>query len=220
MKQIVSMARLTGQLEKMFRVLNADFFNGELEMPVITVSPTLKAYAHYTPWNAWESKETPKREINVSSLYLNRELILTVSSLLHEMCHMYNDTVLNIQDTSRQGYYHNAAFKKTAEAHGLICTKSTSNYGWCDTSSVLSDELIDWVLLHDEFREIELSRSTADQTTGMTTKAGQSATATGKKTQKSSYRRYVCPNCGAIVRATKEVNIACLDCIERMELTD
>lgn len=35
MKQVTSMSRLANQLEKMFRLLNADFFNSELDMPII-----------------------------------------------------------------------------------------------------------------------------------------------------------------------------------------
>lgn len=52
MKQIVSMSRLTNQLEKMFRLLNQDFFDNELETPIITVVPSSRSYAHYTPWSA------------------------------------------------------------------------------------------------------------------------------------------------------------------------
>lgn len=37
MKEIVKTSRLAGQLEKLFSKLNADFFNGELETPVITI---------------------------------------------------------------------------------------------------------------------------------------------------------------------------------------
>ena len=34
----------------------------------------------------------------------------------------------------------------------------------------------------------------------------------------SSTRKYICPCCGNSVRATKTVNIACLDCAEQMVL--
>ena len=99
-KQITSMTRLTGQLERMFKSLNESFYDGQLDMPIITVTPTARAYAHYTPWNAWESKGEHKREINISSAYLDRPLEYICGSLLHEMAHMYNDTVLEVSDTS------------------------------------------------------------------------------------------------------------------------
>ncbi len=214
MKQVTSMARLTGQLERMFRAINQDFFDGELDTPIITVTPTARAYAHYTPWNAWTSKEEHKKEINISSAYLDRPMEYICASLLHEAVHMYTDTILNQSDTSRGGAYHNALFKQAAEAHGLICTK-TGN-GWSDTSSTLSDKLMDWVLLHDEFREIELCRTTpgvAVVGTGLrSVDRGTVYTGTGK----NNSRRYVCPCCRTIIRATRSVNVLCGDCMTAM----
>ena len=101
MKQITKMSRLTNQLEKMFKMLNEDMFNGELDTPIITVVPSSRSYAHYTPWDAWTSGEDKRREINIASATLNRPIEAVTASLLHEMCHMFNDTVLHIQDTSR-----------------------------------------------------------------------------------------------------------------------
>ena len=42
MKSVVNMSRLVNQLEKMFRTLNNDFFGGELEPVIITVTPITK----------------------------------------------------------------------------------------------------------------------------------------------------------------------------------
>lgn len=214
MKQVTSMARLTGQLERMFRAINQDFFNGELETPVITVTPTARAYAHYTPWNAWTTKEAHKREINISSAYLDRPIEYICASLLHEAVHMYSDTILNQNDTSRGGTYHNRLFKQIAEAHGLICTKTPN--GWSDTSSVLSDRLLDWVLLHDEFREVELCRTTPGViAVGVGSRSADRGTpCTG--ISKGNSRRYVCPCCRTIIRATRIVNVLCGDCMAPM----
>ena len=48
MKQTVRTSRTAGYLEKIFRALNADSFNGELEEPVITIQDTPTAYGHVT----------------------------------------------------------------------------------------------------------------------------------------------------------------------------
>ena len=98
MKEIVKTSRLTGQLEKLFNKLNADFFDGELETPIITVQSTPRAYGHYTISPLWEVKGGAKHEINIGAGTLDRPIEETVATLLHEMCHMHNDTVLNIQD--------------------------------------------------------------------------------------------------------------------------
>jgi len=158
-KEITKMSRLAGQLERIFNALNQDFYNGELETPTITIQNTPRAYGHVSTWDAWNVKGCGKKELNVGAGTLNRPLEATVSTILHEMAHLYNLDVLNVQDCSRSGTYHNKFFKQTAESHGLICTR-TEKYGWSDTSTILSDELVEWTLLHNEFREIEICRTT------------------------------------------------------------
>ena len=213
MKQVTNMSRLVNQLEKMFRELNADMFNNELDTPIITVSPSSRSYAHYTPWNAWEAGSTHRREINIASGTLDRPLEAIAASLLHEMVHMYNDSVLNIQDTSRGGTYHNKAFARACEQHGLICTK-TDKYGWSHTEP--SDMLLEWLLNHNELKEVEMCRITPTLTAigvGAHTASGGIQTI---GTNNGHHRKYVCPRCGNSVRATKTVNIMCMDCSEVM----
>ena len=93
MKEITKMSRLNGMLEKAFRLINADWFNNELPECIITAVPTSKAYAHYTPWDSWQTGTGAKREINISTAYLERPIENIVASLMHEMCHMYSDCV-------------------------------------------------------------------------------------------------------------------------------
>lgn len=211
MKQIDKMSRLCGMLEKAFRVLNDELFDGALPMPIITVTPSSKSYAHYTTFDAWDTIRGGKREINIASGTLDRPIENVVASLVHEMVHMNNDIVLNIQDTSNKGVYHNKLFKAEAEAHGLIVTRS-EKYGWSHTEP--GDTLIEIILDHeDTFREIELCRANAYPTAvGVGPHSGShgaNMTATGRNTH---HRKYICPCCGNSVRATKAVNIACLDC--------
>lgn len=204
-KQITSTSRLVNQLERILRALLRDFFEDAMPMPVVTCTPTAKAYAHYTVEPVWNVKGSElKHEINISSEYLSRPFECVVASALHELVHYYCGTVLHVRDTSNQGVYHNKVFKREAEAHGLICTK-TKRYGFSDTSTVLSDTLLEWVLLHDEFREIELYRSVPER-------VGAGAI----PARKSSTRKYVCPHCGQSVRATKTANILCGDCNVKM----
>lgn len=215
MKPIDKMSRLTGELEKIFRMLNADMFNNELPTPVITVTPSSRSYAHYTPWNAWSAGDTQKREINIASGTLDRPLENIIASLLHEMCHMANDLLLNVGDTSRNGTYHNKHFKTMAEAHGLIVTRS-DKYGWAHTSP--SDMLLDWILEHDELREVEMCRNSSGfAVIGIGAHASNTGGVTPINTNSNSHhRKYTCPCCGNSVRATKIVNIICGDCMTQM----
>lgn len=54
-----SLTPVIGKLEKLFSSLNTQFFNGELQRPVITVAPdtTKGAYGWCTGWRAWTDKE-------------------------------------------------------------------------------------------------------------------------------------------------------------------
>ena len=212
MKQVTSMSRLTNQLEKMFRLLNQDFFDGVLDTPIITVVPSSRSYAHYTPWSAWQSKDTYRREINIASGTLNRPLEAVTASLLHEMVHMYNDIVLNVQDCSRGGTYHSKVFKEQAEAHGLLCSR-TEKYGWSHTEP--ADILLEWLLIHDELRDIEICRVNPGYTAvgiGAHSSNGVPGfVATATTRQHNS--RYQCPCCNAIARSGKPIRLICGDCL-------
>ena len=103
MKQINKMSRLTGELEKAFRLLNEHFFGGELPTPVLTVIPTPRAYAHYTPFDAWSAQGEGKREINIASGTLDRPLENILASMLHEMVHEYNDVTGALKCSPQKG---------------------------------------------------------------------------------------------------------------------
>lgn len=214
MKQIVKMSRLAGMLEKAFRLINEDWFEGKLEMPIITIIPTPRAYAHYTTVNVWDTANGAKREINVASGTLDRNLEDIIASLMHEMVHMFNDTVLNVQDCSRAGQWHNRLFAIEAEKHGLTVEKSPK-YGYAITGC--DDSLLEWVIAHDELREIEMCRSNIwHNATGIGGKATNGG-APASTSSNSHSRKYICPKCCNSVRATKIVNLICGDCMELMQ---
>ena len=215
MKQVTTMSRLTNQLEKMFRILNAELFDNVLDTPVITVTPSSRSYAHYTPWDAWQTKDEHKREINIASGTLDRPLEAVAASLLHEMVHMFNDTVVGVFDTSRGGTYHNKYFKREAEKHGLLCTR-TERYGWSRTEA--GGALLELLCNHNELREIEMCRVNPLYTAvGIGTHSNSGGEIVPKVTASTSHsRKYTCTKCGNSVRATKSVNVICGDCMVKM----
>lgn len=214
MKVQTKSSRVLCSLERVFRLLNDDMFGGQLEQPIITVQSSARSYGHYSAHPIWTVNGEEKRhEINIAAGTLDRDLEYTVGTLLHEMCHMYNDTVLNIQDCSRGGTYHNKHFKAMAESVGLIVTKS-DKYGWAHTAP--SDALIEWILDHD-IEEIRINRN---EPTGIRVVGGNTAASGGLppigSNPNSHSRKYLCPCCGNSVRATKQVNVICGDCMESM----
>ena len=210
MKEISKYSRLAMYLEKLYDKLNHDFFDDTLERPVITVQSTARAYGHYTLYDAWSIKGEGYRELNIGAGTLDRPIENVLATLLHEMCHQYNDVVLNVQDCLRGGTYHNRLFRETAESHGLMVTK-TETYGYSRTEP--ADELLEWILNHN-IQEIQLCRNDLPMMVPVVGKVGTTPGSDAVCTKiKTTSRRYVCPKCGTIVRATRLVNVICGDCM-------
>ena len=206
MKQLTSYNRVAGYLNKVFDLLNAEYFENTLSRPTITIQSTPKAYGHFSLRDdTWISKLGGTHEINIGAGTLSRNIEDVVATLLHEMVHYYN-YVNGVQDCSRGNTYHNKRFKEAAEAHGL-CVEHSEKYGWSHTSP--SDELLDFVL-ENELTDILINRNEfySFRVTGTGTHSGTEIT----PTKTSSTRKYVCPCCGMSVRATRTVRIACMDC--------
>lgn len=194
----VSLKPVIEELESLFSKFNKAFFEGKLEKPVITVSPdhTRGAYGWCTGWKAWQdgTKEGGYYEINLCAEYLNRPFEETCSTMIHEMVHLLN-LQDGVQDTSRSGMYHNRKFKETAEAHGLTVEKG-SKYGWHITT--LTPATLTFVQsLNKQGFSLVRPKINAMK---------------GAKSSGSSSRKYVCPGCGLIIRATKEVHVICAEC--------
>ena len=215
MKQLTSYNRVAGYLNKVFDLLNAEFFETALSRPTITLQSTPKAYGHFSlREDTWVSKIGGTHEINIGAGTLARPIEEVAATLLHEMVHYYNH-VNGIQDCSRGNTYHNRKFKDAAEARGLIVTHS-DKYGWSHTSP--SDRLLEFIMDND-LTDILLNRNEfgSFRTTGTGTHSG-TPTVAGLPPRTSSSRKYMCLCCGMSVRATKVVNVACLDCDQQLLL--
>ena len=213
MKQLTSYNRAAGYLNKIFDLLNEEFFESTLSRPTITIQSTPKAYGHFSLRDdTWVSKLGGTHEINIGAGTLARPIEEVTATLLHEMVHYYNYE-MGIQDCSRGNTYHNRRFKDAAEAHGL-CVSHSDKYGWSHTSP--GEALLDFVL-ENSLTDILINRNefTGFQITGTGTHSGN---LTPPPPRTSSTRKYLCPCCGNSVRATKVVNIACLDCAKQMIL--
>lgn len=214
MKQLTTYNRAAAYLNTIFDLLNARYFEGALSRPIITIQSTPKAYGHYTLYDAWSvDGEKGMREINIGAGTLSRPIENVVATLLHEMVHYWNDQN-GIKDASRGNTYHNKNFKAKAEACDLV-VEHHETYGWSITSP--SDALVEFCIDND-LREIRLNRNDFDFSRVSGTGTHSGTFTFGGSNKKSSTRKYICPCCGMSVRATRNVNIACLDCNEQLVL--
>lgn len=190
-------------LEELFMVLNERYFNNELAKPVITISPNtakVNCFGWCTTYKAWKEKDGKEGyyEINIMAEHLARPFHDVAGTMLHEMVHLYN-LEKGVKDTSRAGTYHNKKFKDSAEAHGLNVAKD-EKYGWAITA--LNNEAYEEVTDFMDFINEESFSIYREEAPKPEKKSGC----------KSSSRKYVCPCCGMIIRATKEVKVICADC--------
>ena len=215
MKELTSYNRVAGYLNKVFDLLNEAYFENTLSRPTITIQSTPKAFGHFSLRDdTWISKNGASHEINIGAGTLARPIEEVAATLLHEMVHYWNYEN-GIQDCSRGNTYHNKNFKAAAEAHGLNVEHS-DKYGWSHTSP--SDDLLEFVL-DNNLTDILINRNefTGFHAPGTGTHSG---TQSGGERKPSSTRKYICPCCGNSVRATKAVNIACMDCDMRMVVVE
>ena len=75
MKELTSYNRVAGYLNKLFDLLNAEFFESALSRPTITIQSTPKAYGHFSLRDdAWVSKNGATHEINIGAGTLSRPI--------------------------------------------------------------------------------------------------------------------------------------------------
>lgn len=212
MKELTSYNRVTQYLNKVFKLINSEYFDNELEMPTITIQSTVGAYGHVTTSKVWKTESgKASYELNIGADYLDRPIENIVATLIHEGCHLY--AMQNgIKDTSNRGVYHNKQFKALAEDRGLIIEKH-SRYGWTITTP--SEATINFCIDND-LQEVLITRHTGITFTGVGTgKNGNGTPVKPTAPKKGNSIKWICPCCGAIVRSTKILNIVCGDCNEK-----
>lgn len=201
MKQLTNYQRVSNYLVKVFKAVNEEYFDNELEIPTITIQSTVGAYGHVSVSKLWTNGETATHELNLSADYLNRPIENVVATLIHEGCHLYA-MQKNIKDTSNRGLH--------IERH--------PRYGWTLTEP--TEETIDFCINHD-FEDILIFRKSFGSIAPVGgEKNGNGAEAPKKIKKPSSTRKYICPCCGNSFRATKNINVLCMDCNEQFVLAE
>lgn len=212
---------LNGELNRLFDVFNEKYFNNKLEKALViaqTNGTNRSSMGWFTVNKVWKDKKEQKDyyEITICAEYLYRNIYQICSTLIHEMVHLYCKQN-GIQDVSRGNTYHNKKFKEVAERCKLRVFK-TEKSGY-NTDDMIETEkpYITSVVNKDVFvlTRINHGEKSVKGEPGEP-ESSEDGQETGEK-KKSSTRRYICPSCGLIVRATKDVNIICGDCNMKFE---
>lgn len=216
MKQVTTITRAIGLLEKMYRLFNERCFNGRLHDCTITIERKKCAYGCYWVHPQYYingDKANWKIALNPEHFYKPVDFVAAV--LLHEMCH--HAAVLDgVQDCSRGGTYHNKRFKAYAESTGLLNVEKDDRYGWTVTTP--NDEML-LLCAEQDYPEFQISEKNLLDLSGLIPPDSDSDTgnAGGSAPSKSNSRKHVCPCCGAIARTTKDIPLICGLC--RVDMT-
>ena len=193
------------ELEVLFDAVNARWFKGELDPPIITIMASKKAYGWFYA-DSWEDsipvegKEASKlNELNISPEYLSRSVAEICVTLCHEACHLFAHQT-GQQDTSNNHAYHNRVFKSIAEDHGLIVSKhSKASQGWAQTDpNAEMEEWLKTVAANEKAFEYFRNPPVAER----------------KPTKKTT--KYTCPECDKAVRGDEGIFIICKECKKLM----
>jgi SprT-like family. len=146
----------------------------------------------------WDINGEETYEIAISSEYLNRSFEEVVSTLMHEMVHLYN-LAHGIKDVSGT-QYHNKRFRIEADKRGLVITYARV-IGWSVTQ--LQDATKDWL------STVEVDKSVFDA-------VRKTPLGIKKKAQKTY--TYTCPMCEEkVLSKNPDLEIRCEDCQELFE---
>lgn len=190
---------IIGELHKAFSYLNRDLFEGKLPEPAILIQSRGNkklCLGWCTVGKVWINSTTQEEryEINLVAEAVNRGLFPVMTTLIHEMVHLYH-LENDIKGVTRGNTYHNKRFKEDCERIGMI-VEHDDKIGWshCTLTPFLMEKINSYGINEEAFT---FGRKNLDE--------GEKK----KKKKKSSSRKYICPECGTSVRASKDVLILC-----------
>jgi SprT-like family len=204
--------KITDELHKSFHFFDKTFYNNSLPEPSILVQNRgnrKNVLGWCTVNKTWRdySVNEKKYEITLVAEYLHLGMLPILSTLLHEMAHLYN-LVNNIKDTTRGGSYHNKKFKEIAGKSGLIIEHHKS-YGW--TITRLQQATIN-LIKNSDIKEEAFTIYRIDPSQKQIEDEEEPELEETLEKPKSSRRKYICPSCDTKISATREVSVICGDC--------
>lgn len=183
------------QLEKMFTVFNKEFFDDVLEMPLFRIQAKCSYDGSFNPDAVIDQGTKYAHEIIIPIERLNERIDSLAACLLHNMIH-YFAFIKDYKVSSNNDFYHNKNFKEMAE-YCFLETEYEESKGWITNTS-------------DKFAK-------ACEKYGFK-KTWRNRYVKENGFRPSSTRKYICPCCGNSFRATKNINVMCIDCNEQFIL--
>jgi SprT-like family. len=189
-----TLSQTTHTLERAWSAIRAIYPETPAAVIVVYRHPRQDRRGHWWPaqWHTKNTNGTTYTELHISSTILNETADHVLTTLLHEACHGIADT-RGIQDTSRQGRYHNANFVEIATELGLLTEKNSTigstTPGITDKTKTRFKNTLD-----DLTESLDLYQ---EWLTGTNIVPGKGKT-------KNRNLKMTCPACNRIIRASQQ----------------
>ncbi len=194
-------------LQYSYNYFNEHLFNSELPQCLITCNRKNKALGYYSPFRFTDSDNSTIDEIAINPDNLNRPIKDILSTLAHEMCHLWvNFKALN---SGRRGF-HNQAWADKMRSVGLTPVDAKTGEDK-DTGFSMTHKIIDGDIFDKECDKL-LELIKFDLVNVEVVKE--------KKEKKKTKFNYVCPQCEQTVIGKENANILCGECNCQMEVEE
>lgn len=204
------LSKQVAAIEAIASQVNNKYFDNKLPSIAITLQGGGAGSAASYGWfwaERWVSKNEKIHELNITAENIDNILQLYVT-MHHELIHLYAK-INNIQDTSRQGRWHNKEFKKLCETHGLSTSKEPSigittrtqdqskDYVEWVTEASSSGAVAEWVTSGDVFKRLPKEKKEKKEKTSKTYECKACGEKFSLKIELvETMNEYYCPYCG------------------------
>ncbi len=196
--------QLYSELVVAFNYYNTELFGDSLPDTIITLNRVNKSYGYFVNeiWTNSEEEKISEIALNPSE-FKNRTIEETLSTLVHEMCHLWQ----YVHGTPSRSGYHNKEFAEMMESIGLQVS-STGMVGGKTTGQKMTH----YILGGGEFIKVtELLLAT-----GWVFSFNETWEKTKKKAVANSKVKYTCTTCEQNAWAKPDSKLVCGDCEETM----
>lgn len=190
-------------LQAAYDYFNEKLFDGTLANCLLTFGRDVKKCRGYFHSEQWENGDKKCHTISLTPSHLNRPLDAVLSTLVHEMVHLWQQ---DFGKASRNGY-HNKEWGTKMKEIGLY-PSSTGEDGGAETGQAVSHYVIPGGAYIEAFKNIPDHVSLPW--------IGVNGSTKGKKAAASKIK-YTCLGCEANAWGKPDLNIQCGDCFQTME---
>ncbi|MEM8945035.1 MAG: SprT-like domain-containing protein [Planctomycetota bacterium] len=203
-----------GELQHAYDFYNRRLFQSQLPNCLITMQRQRGAYGYFSG-NRWKAARAKTDEIALNPEHFRVGLRETLSTLVHEMCHLWQH---HFGKPGRRGYHNREWAEKMLEV-GLHPSSTGQSGG-----KMTGDRMGDYIIRNDRFdvvtRELlagGFKITWNDNATRLRKPAGTSGAGGSATLVTNTRQKYHCSQCGLNAWAKPNAKLVCGDCQRKLK---